>query len=614
MGSHMGSARAPRASGFVRFMAGMVVTILALVVFLGVSALALQQRYSGRVAPGVWVAGIPLEGLTASQAEAAINRGWAEAGPRYLTLQDGDRQWVLSLADLGVSWDAPATVRAAMRLGSTGSLLGDWDARLRGWQQGMSVAPVWRLDTARCDQALRGLAQIVDRPAQEATFTLQGSAPRSTPAVVGRELDVTATRERLSQALRTGLPATLELVVKPLQPTVTDGEAARQRAEQLLSRQVTVVFSDGSTQRTWALGHDLVASCLVPKQVVGADGKAQWTFDIKSDPVAQWIANIASEVDCPTIEGRVTVDDRTMLATMTTPSQTGRQVDQAEALKLVMAALQGGSESVQLPVKLTPPPVTEADVAKWGKLTLLSTGTSGYKGSDAGRKQNIDTGASRFEGVIVAPGETFSFAKYVGLTTLAEGWAEALVIVGDRTEMGAGGGICQVATTMFRAAFYGGFPIVKRVPHTYRVGWYEPPVGLDATVYTPYVDFQFKNDLGFPIVMEAVADNTNGVLTFKFYGPGNLGRTVTMDGPKITNQKPAPPPVYVEDDTLDPGQIVQTDLAHDGLTATIVRNITKADGSVTHDTFVSTYEPWPARYLKGPDPNKPPQEQQQNNP
>ena len=169
MGLEAGGARAPQASGFARFLAGMLVSILSLVVFLGLGALALQQRYAGRVAPGVWVAGTPLQGLTAAEAEAALDRGFAETGQRYLTLRDGDRDWVLPLAELGIHWDAPATVRAAMRMGNTGSILGDWRVRLAGLQHGVAVPPLWILDEGRCDQALRRLALEVDRPAQAAT-------------------------------------------------------------------------------------------------------------------------------------------------------------------------------------------------------------------------------------------------------------------------------------------------------------------------------------------------------------------------------------------------------------------------------------------------------------
>ena len=87
--------------------------------------------------------------------------------------------------------------------------------------------------------------------------------------------------------------------------------------------------------------------------------------------------------------------------------------------------------------------------------------------------QNIQIAASRFHGLLVPPGATFSMAQQIGDISLDNGYAEAPIIVGDRTINGVGGGVCQVSTTLFRTAFFAGFPIVDRTPHAYRVGYYE---------------------------------------------------------------------------------------------------------------------------------------------
>lgn len=585
-----------------RLLTGILVGVLLALTVAGGGALAWQQYYSSRVSPGVWVAGIPLEGLTEGEAEAALRAAWGEMAPRHLTLRDGDRQWVVPLDELGISWDLAATVRAVMEVGHTGSFAGDWRARLSGLQRGVVVPASWALDEGRANLALRKLAKEIDRPARSATFDLAGAAPRSEPAAYGRELDVDATRRALVAGLHSGLPEALDLTVRTVPPTVVDGEAARQRAEQYLRRPVTAIMDDDGVRHSWSLAPEVIRRGLKPRQEIGADGLTRWAVDLDPGPVAEWVAAIASQVDRPLIEGRVRIEPGTMRATVGVPSQSGRQVDTAETLSRVLAALDGGEAEVPLAVDTEQPYTTAEEVARWGPLELLSEGVSYFRGSDPGRKQNIVTGSARYHGLVVPPGGVFSFNEHIGPITLAEGWADAYVIVGDRTELGAGGGICQLSTTVFRAAFFGGFPIVQRFPHPYRVSWYEPPVGLDATVFTPWTDFKFRNDLDFPLVIQVEPDTTNAVLTFRFYGPGELGRTVEMDGPHVDQYTKAPPPIYEDDPDLEPGQVKQVDSAHDGLRAIVYRIIKRGDEVIAREQFVSQYRAWPARFKRGPQP------------
>ncbi|MHB1317942.1 MAG: VanW family protein, partial [Anaerolineae bacterium] len=171
--------------------------------------------------------------------------------------------------------------------------------------------------------------------------------------------------------------------------------------------------------------------------------------------------------------------------------------------------------------------------------------------------------------------------------------------VGDETVLGPGGGVCQVGTTFFRAAFWGGYPIVERTPHAYRVSWYEPPVGLDAAVFTPYVDIKFDNDQSTPILIQTEVDRASGKLFFRFYGRAP-GRKVTIEGPILGATTPAGEPIVEIDPALASGQRVQVETAHDGVEVTVYR-LTEVNGIVvSRERFYSDYAPWPARYREGP--------------
>ena len=176
------------------------------------------------------------------------------------------------------------------------------------------------------------------------------------------------------------------------------------------------------------------------------------------------------------------------------------------------------------------------------------------------------------------------------------------MIIGDETVLGVGGGICQVATTAFRAAFYGGFPIVERWPHAYRVGYYELGgfgPGLDATIYSPLVDFRFRNDTPHHLLIKTDVDSANARLRFLFYST-DMGRDVEMIGPETGDPTPPEAPVYEYDPSMPAGTIRQVERSHNGLDVVVERIVRNSEGVVLfEDTFVSNFVPWPARYKFG---------------
>jgi vancomycin resistance protein YoaR len=211
---------------------------------------------------------------------------------------------------------------------------------------------------------------------------------------------------------------------------------------------------------------------------------------------------------------------------------------------------------------------------------------------------NIQVAASRFHGLVIPPGGTFSFNEYLGEVSAATGYEESIIIWGNRSAVGIGGGVCQVSTTAFRVAFWGGYPVTERWAHGYRVGWYEPPVGMDATVYSSQIDFKFVNDTPHYLLIETETDLKAGTVTFRFYGT-MTGRTVEMEGPFEANVVPHGPDVYQEDPTLPKGTTKQIDWAHDGVDITVYRIVKESDRILWKDTFFSRYKPWQAVYLVG---------------
>jgi vancomycin resistance protein YoaR len=163
--------------------------------------------------------------------------------------------------------------------------------------------------------------------------------------------------------------------------------------------------------------------------------------------------------------------------------------------------------------------------------------------------------------------------------------------------VGVGGGVCQVSTTVFRAALNAGLPIVERYNHGYVVSWYGDP-GMDATIYTPSVDLKFRNDTGAYLLVQPAVDSSNGVLTFNFYGT-KPNRQVTIGEPVISDVKEPGEPVYRVDESLAPGERRQVEYAQRGMTVTVERTVTE-NGQTRVDKIVSNYQPWNAVYLVAP--------------
>lgn len=205
---------------------------------------------------------------------------------------------------------------------------------------------------------------------------------------------------------------------------------------------------------------------------------------------------------------------------------------------------------IPIPIKIIEPKITTEKANDLGIKELIGVGTSLFQHSIASRIYNVELAANRLNGIIVKPGEEFSFDKALGDVSSFTGYKQAYVISGGHTVLGDGGGVCQVSTTMFRAILNAGLPVTERHAHDYRVGYYEEdgPPGIDATVYVPTVDLKFRNTTGHNILIQSVVDPSQLRLTFYFYGVKD-GREVTMTTPVVSNVQPAPAPLYQDDPT-----------------------------------------------------------------
>lgn len=211
------------------------------------------------------------------------------------------------------------------------------------------------------------------------------------------------------------------------------------------------------------------------------------------------------------------------------PGQNGQSLD----LYALKNLLEQPSSSSDLPVLTSSPTIKLSDTNKLGINELLAVGESNFTGSSSNRKTNIRVGSSKYEGVIVAAGQEFSFNENLGEVDAAHGFLPEMVIKKDGVIPEFGGGLCQVSTTMFRTAMNAGFPITARRNHSFAVAYYAPQ-GTDATIYPGASDLKFVNDSPSNILIHTKIEGTK--LYFEFYGTKDE-RTVAFEGPVQYDRK-----------------------------------------------------------------------------
>jgi len=559
-----------------------------------------QLVYAGRIFPGVSVAGVDLSGLSPQTAALKLNQTLSYPINGKVLFRDGDKVWVASPAKLGMVFDASSSAEAAYRLGRSGGLFGALRGQMRAKGFGYEVAPVVVFDQRVAYQYLQALSQQVNQPVVEASLQLQGTAVVARPGHLGRALNVDATLLYLSAQLQSFSDGEVSLVVQETQPYIKDVSAQADTARLVLSQPLRLVIpnAQSSDPGPWVYDVQILAN-MIGIQRVQNGNQAEVQVTLNPDTLRQMLAGIGTQVDRQSSNARFHFDEAARQLIAITPSHTGRKLDVEASAKAINDALLRGEHTIALVIQKTQPTLPDTAITQ-----LLPNGkqTSYFWGSNNARIQNIKTAAERFDGVLVAPGETFSMGQTLGDVSLDNGFTEALIIYGGRTIKGVGGGVCQVSTTLFRTAFFAGFPVAERVPHAYRVSYYEETssggvdptlAGLDATVYFPLVDFKFTNNSPYWILMETNVDLGSRSLTWKFYSTYD-GRTVAWNTTGPQNVVPAPAPSFVENSDLKPGGIKQTDWAANGADVNVTRVVSKNGAVLFQDQFQTHYQAWQA--------------------
>ncbi|HVD10222.1 MAG TPA: VanW family protein [Gaiellaceae bacterium] len=494
-----------------RILAGAGAVVLALVLIVGVA-------FSGsdaRIAAGVEVAGVKVSGLTAEQAEKKLSERAASLAEVPVTFTGGGRSWRISPMDLELSVDWPATLAEARAAG-------DWPLPFRGLKRvtvrlfGAEVAPRADVYEAGLKFELGRIAASVDRKSKSASIVLNGVTPRLEPARDGTKIDLQAAEEAVVSALAgfSRKPVALPIHVdkapvgtEELRPVLDDVRTA-------VSRRVRL----GWHGTRWMVSRERLAKLLsLPR-----GGSKELTI---GGPYATlYFKRLSRAFADPPKNAQFEVQSNRSVRVVR--AQKGRVLDApATASALLEAALSSGKRSAELVIKEAEPSFTTKEAKELGITRELVRYSTFYTGT-ADRITNLKLATTLLDGTRIAPGATFSFNREVGPRTEARGFRSAPVIIGSKYEEGVGGGVSQVATTVFNAAWEAGLKIKERTAHALYISRY--PLGRDATVNYPEIDLKFVNDTKRWLVMRAVPTETG--IAISLLGAPTGRRVVSVAG------------------------------------------------------------------------------------
>jgi vancomycin resistance protein YoaR len=566
--------------------------------------------YFGRIFPGVRVAGVDVSGLNREQAELKLSQVVQYPLTGKLLLRDGMDAWVVAPAQMGMLFDPSATAENAYKLGRKGSVVTRLTDQLHGFQSGMDVAPVVILDERTAYRFLQSLAAEVDVQPVEASLAIEGLNVISTPGQMGRLLNVDKTLDAVSAQMQTFNDGEVLLAMDDRSPEVLDVSKPAEATRRILQTPLNIVLPNPQLGEPgpWQIDPATMASMLTINKIKNESGIFEYKISASDQMIRPFVLGIARELDKQPKNARFIFNDSTRQLDVLEPAVIGRSVRVDETIVAINNAINNGLQVATLTVDTTEPAVkSDATAAALGIADNIISYSTYFRGSSLPRIQNIKTAAESFHGLLIAPGETFSMGQGLGDVSLDNGYAEAMIIYGNKTIKGVGGGVCQVSTTLFRTAFFAGFPIVERAAHAYRVSYYEQSesainpklAGLDATVYFPLVDMKFVNDTPYWLLMETYVNEGARRITWKFYSTSD-GRTVDWETTGPINRVPAPDPVFLENPDFEPGQVKQTDWAAEGADVQVIRRVSRGGQLINQDYFNTHYAPWQAVCEYGP--------------
>jgi len=592
--------------------------------------IGVYSYYQNKMYPGTYIDNVKVEGLTKSEVGQILNKNNQKVDLHTITINVDDIYIASNSTQLGAQKDYENAITSAYKYGKDSSITDDISILLASFSTPKHFTSITSYQENEIKHMVQRLKERVDIQGTHpgAELAVSGSADSLVidPGSDGRSLDIENTLDLIKSA--TSHPDSITTSPITNIPNITISANVASTSAQLTEQQILeakdrithfidkkTVFSTGYT--TLKLTDQEIVSLLSLPQGISDEklnilatgweqrvSREPQNAEFEYNPDTLEVTSFAPHLDGLTLNVEKTKQQIIKLINDEEFPQVSLQTNiSSPSAETPDATSQENQWPESLPLHLASqsPITTLSDTNKIGINEIIGFGDSNYDHSIPGRIHNVALTAKKINTTIVAPGNEFSFNKTLGDVSQATGFKPAYVIKNGATELGDGGGVCQVSTTLFRSLLNAGLPITKRKPHSYRVSYYElnQKPGIDATVYSGDVDLRFINDTGKHVLIHTETDSDNLYMKVEIYGTSD-GRTSEIVDHKTWGAVPPLATQYIPDSSLPTGKLRQIDWSAAGIKASFRNVVKNKDGVVISDEeYVSNYRPWAAKYLRG---------------
>lgn len=585
----------------------------AAVFAVAVFVLIYNLSYSNKIFPKTYVGNINFGGKTKEQAEVILSAQEKGTKENQIKIIADGKTWETSAQDLNVIYDIPSSVDLAWNVGRKGAFGKIIVEQLKSIFSSNKNLAEFSLDDQKLSELVTKITSDINISAQDATIVIIEMSPKIIEEKQGKNIAFIDAINAIDKTLGS-FKSEVKLDVSTVYPKVTyeNAQDALKQTQDILTRKLVLKSEKGTYNLeakdfvdwitfTGVLGKkDVTDSSTGNLKLTEKKTADIWILAVEVNPakITDYLGSISSQIDQEPKDAKFAIKNGKAVTFQL--SQTGYQLDKEKAVSFISKAILSGElMTMDLPIKITKPEITDDSAESMGIKELVGEGRTSWKGSPKNRISNLLLGAEKLSGIIVKPGEEFSTIKNLAPITAAAGFLPELVIK-NKTQVTPeiGGGLCQVSTTLFRAIMDAGLKVSARTAHSFRVSYYEPPVGMDATIYDPSPDLKFVNTMKTPVLVWAFGGDNS--LTFQIYGTKD-GRKIEISDPWVGDYTSAGDPIYTESATMGPGEIRQVERATRGASASFTYKVTSVSGEVMeNETYVSKYVPIPDSYLYGP--------------
>lgn len=553
-----------------------------------VFVIAFELAFAQKIYPRIRIADISVEGLTREEAARLLS---AKHKAKGLCINSGGEKLCYKPEDIDLTFHYSDSVQQAYEYSRRGGLAYQLRQKIELISHSPNYPLIFDYNSDKLKSEIASSSSLLIYPEIPPAIEVINGQINIVPGKKGQDVDwdklLAKVNNNLSYSREESFDLPLISVGKDYD--ASDFEEIKHRAQNLLNK--TIILSDQKENRA-----------ISPEELIKFIG---WDEVWNGNQIDSYLEILSQDYESQPQDALFKFESGKVVAFSL--EKDGWKLDKQKLREDLISCLDNLSQTsnkqcfIEVKLQKVEPAIKVSQINDFGITQLIGTGESYFRGSTASRIHNLALASERINGHLIAPGETFSFNQAVGEISAKTGYQSAYIIQNGRTVLGDGGGVCQVSTTLFRAALNSGLQVTERHAHAYRVHYYEEgfPAGMDATVYSPSVDLKFKNDLPSYVLIQANIDRSRYYLRFDFYGTSD-GRKVVIDNFRLWDETPPPADLYIDDPTLAPGVVKQIDWKAWGAKASFDWKVYRDEELINQQTFYSNFKPWQSVYLRGP--------------